>query len=161
MSDSSCALQRARSSIFIVSESLFPLRSHGNVLPQSPSLRVIVESTSWVGRFGRVNSYFDRGKQFEISSHNRVLFHCFLILDDARYYDTTDRYTETHRDTIQHQTLQESISPREGERGGGGERGRPNSLSLSLSLALARSLSLSQTSRFIHIQGAHLPLLVL
>jgi len=85
MSDSSCARQLARSSIFIVSESLFPLRSHGNVLPQSP-LRVIVESTSWVGRFGRVTSYFDRGKQFEISSHNRFLFHCFLILDDARYW---------------------------------------------------------------------------
>jgi hypothetical protein len=83
-------------------------------------LRVLVESTSWVGRSGRVTSYFDRGKLFKISSHNRFLFHRFLILDDAKYCDTTDRHTET----LQHQTLQESISQREG---GEGERGRPNS----------------------------------
>jgi hypothetical protein len=32
----SCTRQRTRYSIFIVSESLFPIRSHRNVLPQSP-----------------------------------------------------------------------------------------------------------------------------
>ncbi len=47
MSDSSCARQRARSSIFVVSESLFPIRSHGEYNLKVP-LRVLVESTSRV-----------------------------------------------------------------------------------------------------------------
>ena len=46
-SDSSCARQRARSSTFIVSESLFPIRSHGEYYLKVP-LRVLVESTSRV-----------------------------------------------------------------------------------------------------------------
>ncbi len=45
MSDSSCARQRARSSTFIVSESLFPTRSHGEYYLKVP-LMVLVESTS-------------------------------------------------------------------------------------------------------------------
>ncbi len=48
--DSSCARQRARSSTFIVSESLFPIRSHGEHYLKVP-LRVLVESTS-IGYFG-------------------------------------------------------------------------------------------------------------
>ena len=47
MSDSSCARQRAHSSTFIVSESLFPIRSHGEYYLKVP-LRVLVESTSRV-----------------------------------------------------------------------------------------------------------------
>jgi hypothetical protein len=42
MIDSSCARQRARSSTFIVSESLFPIRSHGEYYLKVP-LRVLVE----------------------------------------------------------------------------------------------------------------------
>ena len=37
-SDSSCALQSARSATFIVSECLFPIRSHGNIRPRQASL---------------------------------------------------------------------------------------------------------------------------
>jgi hypothetical protein len=44
---SSCARQRARSSTFIASESLFPIRSHGEYYLKVP-LRVLVESTSRV-----------------------------------------------------------------------------------------------------------------
>ena len=47
MSDSSCTRQRARSSTFIVSESLFPIRSHGEYYLKVP-LRVLVESTSFI-----------------------------------------------------------------------------------------------------------------
>ena len=47
MSDSSCARQRTRSSTFIVSESLFPIRSHGEYYLKV-LLRVLVESTSRV-----------------------------------------------------------------------------------------------------------------
>ena len=47
MSDCSCARQRARSSSFIVSESLFPIRSHGEYYLKVP-LQVLVESTSRV-----------------------------------------------------------------------------------------------------------------
>jgi hypothetical protein len=53
MSDSSCSRQRARSSIFIVSEKMNSLK-----VP----LRVLVDSTSWVGRSGRVTSYFHKGE---------------------------------------------------------------------------------------------------
>ncbi len=45
--DSSCARQHACSSTFIVSESLFPIRSHGEYYLKVP-LRVLVESTSRV-----------------------------------------------------------------------------------------------------------------
>ena len=45
--DSSCARQRARFSTFIVSESLFPTRSHGEYYLKVP-LWVLVESTSRV-----------------------------------------------------------------------------------------------------------------
>ena len=47
MSESACARQRARSSTFIVSESLFPIRSHGEYCLKVP-LRVLVEYTSRV-----------------------------------------------------------------------------------------------------------------
>ncbi len=47
MSDSSCARHRACSSTFIVSESLFPIRSHGEYYLIVP-LRVLAESTSRV-----------------------------------------------------------------------------------------------------------------
>ncbi len=47
MSDASCARQRARSSTFIVSESLFPIRSHGQYYLKVP-LGILVESTSRV-----------------------------------------------------------------------------------------------------------------
>ncbi len=48
MSDSSCARQRTRSSTFMVSESLFPVRSHSKckMYPLKVPLRVLVESAS-------------------------------------------------------------------------------------------------------------------
>ncbi len=50
MSDSSCVRQRARSSTFIVPESLFPIKSHGEcyLTTSKVPLRVLVESTSRV-----------------------------------------------------------------------------------------------------------------
>jgi hypothetical protein len=47
MSDTSCTCQRARSSTFIVCESLFPIRCHGEYYFKVP-LRVLVVSTSGV-----------------------------------------------------------------------------------------------------------------
>jgi hypothetical protein len=49
MSDPSCARQRARSSTFIVSESLFPIRSHREYYLKVPP-RVFVESTCTTSR---------------------------------------------------------------------------------------------------------------
>jgi hypothetical protein len=45
MNDSSCARQRASSSTFVVCESLFPIRSHGEYYLKVP-LRVLVESSA-------------------------------------------------------------------------------------------------------------------
>jgi hypothetical protein len=45
-------------------------------------VRVLVESTSWVGRSGRPSSYFDRG----VKISGQFLFHRFLIFDDILQY---------------------------------------------------------------------------
>jgi hypothetical protein len=73
MSDSFCARQPARSSTLIVSESLFPIRSHRNVLPQSP------ESTSWVGRSGPLSFYLQKDK-LPGPNFGLVSTHCSRIL---------------------------------------------------------------------------------
>jgi hypothetical protein len=68
MSDSFCARQRARSSIFMVSESLFPIRSHRGLEMNSlkVSLRVLVSRVHCLGlQIGRFSSYFDRGDMVE------------------------------------------------------------------------------------------------
>ena len=103
MSDSSCARQRARSSIFIVSESLFPIRSHRKctlssffdrrklvVSPDAPpSFSQFLQEPSlsrdiflWMNR-GRVHKVGDAFLWLRRGAYTKNMLRCYVLRLDC------------------------------------------------------------------------------
>jgi hypothetical protein len=87
MIDSSCARQRARSSIFSLRVTISYHVSY-EIYSLKVPLRVLVASTSWVGRSVGTVSIFMEGYWSNFGNRNiSFLFNRFLILGIALYCD--------------------------------------------------------------------------